>query len=129
MVAVTVPLFGQLLNFSDDIRIRIAPIRTRKGCKYSGRYIHDNNLVEIDYRIKPDQALLVLAHELVHAEQFHENRLQSKFDRNMGWAYYWNGTRWNDKSTSYESYLNQPWELEAYERQTKLVEQVCQLIS
>lgn len=121
VIEATAEEFLKLLNVPDDIRFRVAPIKGR----FSGRYNHDARTVELDCRLHWHHAMLVLAHELVHAEQFNENRLETRYLPSVGYAYFWHGKRWKDKGTSYQAYLNQPWEKEAYERQTKLVEQVC----
>lgn len=124
LIQASIPEFKKLLNLPAGLRFRIAPIKGR----FSGRYNDDLRLVELDSRLNWDHAMLVLAHELVHAEQFHENRLENKFIPRHGYAYFWNGKRWNGKGSTLKAYMAQPWEKEAYERQTGLVEQVCTIL-
>lgn len=124
LIEVTIPEFKKLLNLPAGLRFRIAPIKGR----FSGRYNDDLRLVELDSRLNWDHAMFVLAHELVHAEQFNENRLENKYVPRHGYAYFWNGERWNGKGSTFKAYMAQPWEKEAYERQTQLVEQVCTIL-
>lgn len=113
--------FRKYLNFPKDIKVRITPI---KG-KVSGRYSCENKLVVLDCKLSWDRALEVLAHELVHAEQYHEKRLVMKYVSRKGWCHYWNGVI-GSHGTTYKSYREQPWEIEAWSRQAELAEKVCQ---
>lgn len=124
MIQQTIPVFRKLLNFDSNVKFRVAPI---KG-KYSGRYCHSERLIELDCRMPWDKALEVLAHELVHAEQFHECRLGLEWDDRQGWVYSWYGERNPNRGTTYKAYRNQPWEQEAYTRQAELAERVCSIL-
>lgn len=112
--------FRKYLNFPDDVKVRIAPI---KG-NVNGRYHNQSRTVEIDCKLAWDRALEVFAHELVHAEQYFEKRLIKKYESRRGWVHYWNGERGN-RGTTYRAYRNQPWEQEAWGRQAELAEKVC----
>lgn len=113
--------FRKYLDFPKDIQVRISPIRG--NC--SGRYNNHCKTVELKCTLPWDKALEVLAHELVHAEQYHQKRLIKKFESNKGWVHYWYGELGN-RGTTYRAYRNQPWEVEAWTRQAQLAEQVCQ---
>lgn len=115
MVNRSVDLFRKHLDFPKDLLIRIAPI---KGTA-NGRY-YDNGLVEIDCRLSPIKALEVFAHELVHAEQYKQGRLRKIFVMGKGWAHKWHGSLSYNKGTTYQAYLNQPWEKEAFGREREL---------
>jgi hypothetical protein len=79
-----------------------------------------SKVVVIDNRLKLSHALEVLAHELVHAEQYHQGRM----DWNGGWNY-WMGTRWStNQGTTYNAYRELPWEKEAWGRQEELAKEV-----
>jgi hypothetical protein len=99
----------ELVNVPKDIRIHFRPI-PNKGL--IGQYVSSNFCVEIDPRKgKLDELLATVCHELVHAEQYYEERLTSDHK-----YFYWNGERF--KSTfDNDTYLNFPWEIEAYNRQ------------
>lgn len=112
------PILKTMLKFDEDISIRIACI---KAGKVNGRYNHTTKTVEVDFRIwRPLDILRVLAHELVHAEQYHEGRLINTFDnRKRVWRFEWHGEKTN-QGTTYKAYRNQPHEIEAWTRQESL---------
>lgn len=124
MIRRAVPVFREIMNFDENVKFRVAPI---KG-KYSGRYSYNEKLVELDCRQPWDKALEVLAHELVHAEQYHECRLGAKWDDRQGWIYSWYGEPSYNRGTTYKAYRNQPWEQEAFARQAELAERVCSIL-
>lgn len=113
--------FRKYLSLPDKIVVRIAPIKGNTN----GRYNSSGQLVELDCRLPWDKALEVFAHELVHAEQYHEGRLVKSYESHRGWVHWWNGELGNRGST-YRAYRNQPWEMEAWGRQAELAEKVCQ---
>jgi len=120
----TMPEFRKLLNLPADLIFRVAPIKARNT---NGSYDSDHKLVNIDCRLPWAKALEVLAHELVHAEQYHTNKLKKKFVGRKGWMHYWNGEIGN-KGTTYKAYRDQPWEQEAWSRQAALAETVCSIL-
>ena len=115
------PEFKDILNLPSSVTFRVAPI---KASKTNGYYDVDNKLVTIDCRLGWAKALEVMAHELVHAEQYYTGRLKKKFMNGKGWLHYWNGTP-GKKGTTYNAYREQPWEQEAWSRQATLAEIVC----
>lgn len=119
------PVLRKLLNFDKSVTIRIAPIKARNT---NGRYYDDSKLVEIDCRLPWDKALEVLCHELVHAEQYYEGRLEHVYVAHKGFVHQWNGSIDFNKGSTYKAYRNQPWEQEAWDRQGKLAEQVNQIL-
>ena len=121
LVKATVPEFRKLLKFGRDVKFRVAPIKKRE---VQGRYWARSMVVELDSRQSPENAMLTLAHELVHAEQYYQKRLASKWRKKQGWVSYWNGKVNNSKGATFNSYMNQPWEVEAYQRQGELVNTV-----
>jgi hypothetical protein len=120
----TLPEFRKLLDLPADLIFRVAPIKARNT---NGSYDSDHKLVNIDCRLPWAKALEVLAHELVHAEQYHTNKLKKKFIGRKGWMHYWNGEI-GKKGTTYKAYRDQPWEQEAWSRQAALAEQVCSIL-
>ncbi len=117
----TMPEFRRLLDLPLDLNFRVAPIKSKNT---NGTYDSEYRLVNIDCRLPRGKALEVLAHELVHAEQYHTKKLKKKFARGKGWMHYWNGEV-GKKGTTYKAYRNQPWEQEAWGRQAELAEKVC----
>jgi hypothetical protein len=120
----TLPEFRKLLDLPADLIFRVAPIKAKNT---NGSYDSDHKLVNIDCRLPWAKALEVLAHELVHAEQYHTNKLKKKFIGRKGWMHYWNGEI-GKKGTTYKAYRDQPWEQEAWSRQAALAEQVCSIL-
>ena len=118
LIKATIPEFRKLLNFPKDIKFRVGPIKKRAA---TGRYWFRSKTVEICTSQTPEQALISLAHELVHAEQYHEGRLKNKWRDRIGWVCYWNGKVNKSKGATFNSYMKQPWEVEAYSRQESLV--------
>lgn len=125
LIKATLPQFRKLLNFSRDVKFRVGPI---KRASTTGRYWSQSKIVEIDSRVTPEDALMALAHELVHAEQYHEKRLINKWKKRHGWVCYWNGQLNTSKGSTYNSYMSQPWEVEAYGRQASIVNAVHNLM-
>ena len=120
VVLKTLPEFRKLLNIPKDIRFRIAPIKGRA----QGRYNSKDKVAVIDPRQDFYSLMNCIAHELVHAEQYHENRLDLTYVRGKGYLHMWNGDKINNKGTTYNAYRNQPWEVEAFSRQASLAEKV-----
>lgn len=111
MIQITLPKFRLLLALENKIVFRIAPLKgTTKG-----RYYSDTKVVEIDCRLREEKAMITLAHELVHVEQYKQKRLQQK-KRQGRYVFFWRGEATRKK------YWDQPWEIEARERQVRLAE-------
>lgn len=121
MVNRSIDVFRKYLDFPEDIKIRIAPI---KG-KNNGT-CHQNGVIVLRCTLAWDLALEVFAHELVHAEQYKQGRLKTNWVYGKGYVTSWNGDRVNNKGTTYKSYREQPWEQEAWGRQYELAEKVHQ---
>ena len=68
------------------------------------------------YGSNPGQLFQVMAHEMVHVQQYSSGRLRTVRDAN-GVANYWNG-----KLISGETYDGYPWEIEAYMKQDGLLD-------
>lgn len=109
------PIFRKHLNFSDNITIRIANIKS-KGT--FGQYWSTEEKVVV----RPCKNVLKffshLAHELVHAEQYHECRLVTEFVGRR-WEKLWYG-----QCVRRVSYRNLPWEKEAFDRQDEIAKKV-----
>lgn len=121
MIDRSLPEFRKLLNIPKDIKFRVAPLKTRglHGCYWKG-----SKVAEIDPRVSSKALLGVIAHELVHAEQYNEGRLDQEYVRGR-YVHSWNGSLVMNKGTTYAAYRNQPWEIEAFERQGVLADTVA----
>ena len=113
--------FHTLLDFDKDVTIRLCKI---KGRSVSGRYFSKSKVVELEYINCMAEMTEWLAHELVHAEQYHTKKLEAVWVSGKGWEQRWNGKVCNNKGTTYTAYRNQPWEQEAFSRQKKLANTV-----
>jgi len=117
LIKLVVPMYRKLLNFDENTTFRVAAIR--KANRY-GQYFSSSKTVEVDCRLPVRLAMVTLAHELVHAEQYHEGRLIAK--RISGrWAQYWNN-EYVFVGKSYKAYRALPWEEEAFDREHDLAE-------
>lgn len=124
MVKMAMPHFRKLLDLPDDLQIRIAGIKGRT----QGRYFGDERVAVLDTDLSMSmQALEVLAHELVHAEQWKQKRL-SHVLCNGRWTSLWNGRMGYPRGTTYAAYRAQPWEEEAFRRQVELAKAVSDML-
>lgn len=99
------------------VRLRPLPRRTTNGTAYNKL-----NLIQLDISRPIRYVIKTLMHELTHMEQFNTGRLSSKMVgiRQMD---KWNDDEWvcskgfGSTEQSMKAYRNQPWEVEADERQ------------
>ena len=114
----TIDAFKNYLNVPDQLKVRIA------SCpgSFSGRYIHALRTVELSYKLNWRQTMEVLAHEMVHAEQYHEGRLSHTFQQGK-FLWLWHGKTFRNRRV-YAAYREQPWEQEAFDRQTMIADWV-----
>jgi hypothetical protein len=109
------------INLPELIVIKLRPMRNKLGQAVLISEEITVGSVELDVR----QTLLefrdTLLHELVHIEQFYENRLEQCSNINF---YKWNGVEMFSKPTEYAEYVKLPWEREAMKRATKLVSKI-----
>lgn len=100
-----------ILNLPDKIHIKLRPIRNALG---TARYLVSNKMkvssIELDVRQTIKSFDDTLIHELVHAEQFYEDRLAHSDDKRW---FKWHGDYYDLK---YDEHRDLPWEAEAYTR-------------
>ncbi len=121
LIETVLPVLTDMLDFDPNVSIRIAGIKARN---VRGTYNHTAKVATIDFRLRDMETLEVLCHELVHAEQYHQGRLQNVWDdRKSCWRYSWSGQKTN-KGTTYRAYRKQPHEIEAFDRQGILAREV-----
>jgi len=122
MIVQTLPAFKKLLRLS-DVKFRITKFKSRT---LNGRYIRGSKIIELSPKLKFEQALVVLAHELVHAEQYNTGRLRQEWT-SQGWTMFWNNNQSFVKGSTYLAYRNLPWEKEAFGREKELAEKVLEM--
>lgn len=125
LIEEALPHFRKLLTFSDKVAFRVAPI---KG-KFMGKFFDCEQLVELSPRLSLMQVLQVMAHELVHAEQYHTGRLKPSFEKSLGrWVDIWEGKVHTGRGSTYKAYRALPWEVEAYHREQSLARAVAEIL-
>lgn len=117
LIKLVMPIARRLLDFSAHINVHLKP--TRLANAY---YAHAERRVVIDpRRCKTYNGVIAaLMHELVHAEQFKQGRLELT-QRTMKWM----GKPVVQETRDYAKYRAQPWEMEAFKREKEL----CDLIA
>jgi hypothetical protein len=73
-------------------------------------------------RLDTTQLMTTLAHEMVHVKQFAKGQYRTGLNRKGDTTYYWMGKKVN------KPYLDRPWEIEAYSRESLLVQVACHQI-
>ena len=106
--------FKDHFDFDNDVEFHVRPVRGNTH----GRYRNEKKKIEIDPRYSAKKVLDTIAHELVHAEQYKQGRLDWDCKRFMS---VWNGVH-HKRGTTHKQYLNLPWEIEARERAAQFVE-------
>lgn len=91
-----------------EIEIEVGQHDSQGGCVFNGDVFE----LEIDSKIKGDNLITCVLHEMVHVWQHVSKKLIEKNGRS-----YWNGVDHTDTP-----YLDQPWEVEAYDMQETLLE-------
>jgi len=89
---------------------------------YGGIDLIYPNRLGINYNLPYDTVPIILTHELIHVHQKYTKQL--KITRKK--EFYWHGVLITNKdieSISYEEYINLPWELDAYNKQQKILSQ------
>jgi hypothetical protein len=121
LIQKTESAFRGLLDFHEDTTFRVTAIRKRTK---HGQYWSKLKTVELDCRLPLQTAIQTLAHELVHAEQYHQGRLVASQSAASGdWNQYWNGEHVKVRS-GYKAYRALPWEMEAFDREAELADKV-----
>lgn len=107
-----VKILSRVLDIPHDFKVRICNIKERGT---NGRYYGTLGVAEVEPRLAIKAMINTLAHEMVHAEQYHQGRLVQK-----NGTRFWNGEACNNKGSTYARYRAQPWEVEAFSRQNEL---------
>jgi len=91
-----------------EVEIEVGQHDSQGGCVFNGDVFE----LEIDSNIKGDDLITCVLHEMVHVWQHVSKKLIEKNGRS-----YWNGVDHTDTP-----YLDQPWEVQAYDMQETLLE-------
>lgn len=119
-------VFRQIMNLPDGLSVRLAHIKKKNRF---GTYYNTMKIAEVEARRNDLMDVLrTMAHELVHAEQYHTGRLKSEWVPRTGYVQQWYGEVVKNKGATYNSYRKQPWEQEAFDRQEKLARFVASVV-
>jgi hypothetical protein len=110
------------INLPRDLFIHIRPIRNVLGrafyhTKEKNKVKSKVYCLELDARQNEDDFYDTLLHELIHIEQFHEERL---LDPDVRDHFKWNGDLICFRGLTLEEYMSLPWEFEAITRSIEL---------
>ena len=94
------------IDFHPDVELNICPIGR---ANVVGQALLGTNKIELDPRATLRDQCKTVIHELIHNEQINQTRLE------IGAEWKWNGASCM-KVSSYEDYVNLPWEVEARAR-------------
>lgn len=117
LIKLVMPIARELLDIPSNIKVYLKPNR-----RANAYYSHSGRKVVIDPRRCKTyvEVIAALMHELVHAEQFKQGRLELT-TRTMKWM----GRPVRQEIRDYAKYRAQPWEVEAFEREKEL----CDLVA
>lgn len=122
LVKKALPYFGKYVDLPEGTTVRLAGIKSRTT---RGNWTEGQKLATIDYRGKFSDMIGTLAHEFVHGEQYLQGRLRVGTERGTYGVQYWHGDAYKGKEKNkFARYLNQPWEIEARERQFEIANKV-----
>lgn len=115
------------LDLPAKINVRVARLGRTNA---TGMYFWRCNTVVLDeLLLEKDDLCVVLAHEMIHAEQYYTGRLAVSEDDNI---FYWNDGAGavpihNWACRDYHEYRDLPWEKDAYDRQGPIAEELCRM--
>lgn len=120
MLEIVMPLARKLVDVPLHLKIHLKPHR-----RANAYYHHFSRTVVIDPRRCNTTSTLVsaLLHELVHAEQFKQGRLELGV-RTMKWM----GKPVVQETRNYAKYRAQPWEVEAFGREKELCDKIADML-
>ena len=96
------PMISYQYNLPHKIKFRLGSSKT-----LFGSYGSSSRIVFVSINMSLKKFVETICHELTHAEQFHSGKLQLKKN-----DFFWMGNK-GSKGTTYSSYFNSPWEVEA----------------
>jgi hypothetical protein len=94
---------------------------------YGGIDLYRVNRIGINYTLPYDGVAIILVHELIHVCQKHTGRLRITARGH----FYWHGiliTKKLSEDLAYSEYMNLPWELDAYNKQHKVLSQALDIL-
>lgn len=118
-------ILADLLDIDlNNLLVVVAPIPEKRNPPFKGFYYMEYNLCHMEVRSHPKTFLYTLSHEMVHAKQHQSGIMEVKSDLTK----YWDGKEIKVIKNHGREYHEQPWEIEAYERETELAEKVIKTL-
>ena len=115
----------QVIELPDTLEICLYPLADNV---YGGIDRMHVNRIGIHYNLDFESIPKILVHELIHVSQKHLGHLLIK----PNGMCYWHGIFYTKKSPeemTYEEYHNLPWELDAYSRQSKVLQEALAILT
>ena len=110
-------------NKVDLLIYTVANFRNSTGFNGAAYRVDDNTItVALDSRLKTEELVQTLAHEMVHVKQYAKGQLKNKVDKKGRTYQTWLGRRYD------AHYYDQPWEIEAFKRERLLANEVAKII-
>jgi len=106
----------------DNVKMFVRNLRTAKG-----HYQHSSKEIAVDIRDRDLKAVVsTIIHEMTHAQQYATKKLSNK-----GANYVFESKEFKPVNSrkDYEAYLNQPWEIEARNNESKYIDKVMNAIA
>jgi hypothetical protein len=95
---------------------------------YGGIDLYRVNRIGMNYTLPYDGVPIILVHELIHVHQKHKGYLKITPRGHC----YWHGVLFSQKLSeemSYEDYMNLPWEIDAYNKQDKILSEAIAILT
>lgn len=95
---------------------------------YGGIDMYRINRIGINLNVPLNEVPSILSHELIHVHQKHTGTLKIKHNGNC----YWHGILVSTKLPDdilFEDYMDLPWERDAYNKQTKVLQQALDILT
>ena len=116
---------SQIIELPETVEVCLYPLQDNV---YGGIDINRVNRIGLNINLSIESQLKILVHELIHVSQKHLGMLKIK----PNGMCYWHGIPYTKKppeEMTHEEYTNLPWELDAYHRQSKVLQQALDILT
>lgn len=115
----------QVIELPDSLEVCLYPLADNV---YGGIDRMSVNRIGLNYSLDFESIPKILTHELIHVSQKHLGHLLIK----PNGMCYWHGIYYTKKlpeEMTYEEYHNLPWEMDAYNRQSKVLQKALEILA
>lgn len=116
---------ASVIELPDTLEVCLYPLAENV---YGGIDRMHVNRIGINVNISAESIPKILTHELIHVSQKHLGYLVIKPNKMC----YWHGVYYTKKlpeEMTYDEYRDLPWELDAYSRQSKVLQQALEILA